>query len=85
MLEGGTLERYVLAPSKVLDGSEMNAVANTRRQGLLVEGRGVWAAKNEDLVPKKTKGLYQQQETDGDGKQKKKRGGKKGKDAGMCL
>jgi len=81
MVEGGHLERYVLVPSKVLDGSEMNAKANVHRQGLLVEGREAEAAKNGDQVPKETKSLSQQQEAVGEEKPKKRRS-RKGKNAG---
>ena len=80
MLEGGHLERYVLVPSRILDGSEMNAKANVHRQSLLVKGREGSAAKNEDQVPKETKGLSQQQEAVGEEKPKKHRS-RKGKNA----
>ena len=87
MLEGGNLERYVLVPGKVLDGSDMNAIANVRRQGDLVKGRETRAAENEDLVPEETEVLHQQQqqEADGEEKLKKRRSSKKGKNAGKCL
>lgn len=53
MLDSGMLERYILTPSTILQGSEYNDRANARRAGMIKEGHDTWLANNPDKAPGK--------------------------------
>lgn len=56
MLNEGELERYVLTPSSILPGSEVNSKANARRAEFISDGRDAYNAKNPDKASKKRRG-----------------------------
>jgi len=57
MLDGGDLERAVLTPSIILTASETSARANSKRAGMIKEGRSTWISKNPDKAKRQVRGV----------------------------